>query len=122
MRMVNTRLVLAVRNLETSAAFYKEVLGCRDVGPDSSSGWNFLSRDGFTVMLGECPDVTPASEIGDHSYVAYVVVDDVDVLHQEIGRRGGERLSEPVTQPWGMREFGIRTPDGHRIRFGQDMR
>jgi len=24
-------------------------------------------------------------------------------------------------KPWGMREFGVRTPDGHRIMFGQEL-
>ena len=24
-------------------------------------------------------------------------------------------------KPWGMREFAIETPDGHRIMFGQDI-
>jgi hypothetical protein len=24
----------------------------------------------------------------------------------------------PSTKPWGMREFTIRTPDGHRMTFG----
>jgi len=29
------------------------------------------------VMLGECRDEKPAGEIGDHSYVAYLLVDGV---------------------------------------------
>lgn len=24
-------------------------------------------------------------------------------------------------KPWGMREVGVRTPDGHRIMFGQEL-
>lgn len=24
-------------------------------------------------------------------------------------------------EPWGMREFGVRTIDGHRIMFGQEV-
>lgn len=24
-------------------------------------------------------------------------------------------------EPWGMREFGVRTIDGHRMMFGQEM-
>lgn len=53
------------------------------------------------------------------SFVAYVTVEGIDALHQEVALRGAEVISEPETEPWGMREFGIRTPDGHRIRFGQ---
>jgi catechol 2,3-dioxygenase-like lactoylglutathione lyase family enzyme len=121
-RMLDTRLVLVVRDLQASTAFYRDVLECQVVGGDPAVGWMFLSRDRFTVMLGECPDVTPATDIGDHSYVAYVVVDDVDQMHAALVRRGGaEVISHPTTESWGMREFGLRTPDGHRIRFGQDM-
>jgi len=32
-------------------------------------------------MLGRCPDVVPASELGDHSYVAYLTVENVDDYH-----------------------------------------
>lgn len=28
------------------------------------------------------------------------------------------RTSVPQSKPWGMREFGIQTPDGHRMQFG----
>lgn len=33
---------------------------------------------------------------------------------------GATLTQPPADEPWGMREFGIRTPDGHRIRFGQE--
>ncbi len=117
--MIDSRTVLAVRNLRTSTQFYMSVLGLqRDFG-DASGVWSFLSRDGFKVMLGECPDDRPASELGSHSYVAYVTVEGIDSLRQEIAGRGAEVISEPTTEPWGMREFVVQTPDGHRIRFGE---
>jgi uncharacterized glyoxalase superfamily protein PhnB len=118
-RIVDSRCVLAVRDLATSTRFYIDALGFgRDFG-DGSDGWSFLSRDNFKLMLGECPDEKPASELGDHSYVAYLVVDGIDQLYEDVSRRGVEVISAPVTEPWGLREFGIRTPDGHRIRFGE---
>lgn len=120
-RFVRTRLVLAVRNLQASTDYWIGVLGCnRDFG-DGTDGWSFLSRDGFSVMLGECPDERPASELGNHSYVAYVTVDDVDSLYTELEGRGAIILSTPESKPWGMREFGVQTPDGHRIQFGSPL-
>lgn len=116
--IIDSRTVLAVRDLRASTQFYMNVLGLqRDFG-DESGVWSFLSRDNFKVMLGECPEDRPAGELGDHSYVAYVVVEGIDLLHKEIAMRGAD-VSEPATEPWGMREFGVRTPDGHRIRFGE---
>ena len=121
-RIVDSRCVLAVRNLDESTRFYVDVLGFqRDFG-DGSDGWSFLSWDAFKVMLGECPDEKPASELGNHSYVAYLIVQGVDQLYEEVSVRGAEVISQPTTEPWGLREFTIRTPDGHRIRFGEPIR
>ncbi len=118
-RLVDSRCVLAVRDLSVSTRFYVDVLGfTRDFG-DGSDGWSFLSRDTFRVMLGECADAMPAGELGDHSWYAYVTVEGVDELHAEVARRGAEILAAPATKPWGLREFCLRTPDGHRLVFGE---
>jgi uncharacterized glyoxalase superfamily protein PhnB len=118
-RIVNSRSVLAVRDLALSTRFYIDVLGFqRDFG-DGSDGWSFLSRDNFRVMLGECADEQPAGDTGNHSYYAYLVVEGLDELYAEVSQRGAEILSKPANKPWGLREFGVRTPDGHRIMFGQ---
>jgi uncharacterized glyoxalase superfamily protein PhnB len=108
-----------VRDLGVSTRFYTNVLGfTRDFG-DSSDGWSFLSRGAFRVMLGECPDAFPAGELGDHSWFAYVTVEDVDALYAEVTAREAQILSPLATKPWGLREFSLRTPDGHRITFGE---
>jgi uncharacterized glyoxalase superfamily protein PhnB len=118
-RMIDARSVLAVRDLDVSTRYYMDVLGFkRDFG-DGSDGWSFLSRDGFKVMLGHCADETPAGELGNHSYYAYVLVDGVDQLHEEFSGREADIMSKLATKPWGLREFGVRTPDGHRIMFGE---
>jgi uncharacterized glyoxalase superfamily protein PhnB len=110
--------VLAVRDLEISTRYYKDVLGFTQ-DPIDAPGWSFLTRDNFRVMLGECPDEKPASELENHSYFAYWNVDDVDGFYQEIAARGALVTSAPANKPWGLREFGLRTPDGHRITCGQ---
>jgi len=54
-RLVRTRLVLAVRDLDVSTRYWIGMLGCsRDFG-DGSDGWSFLSRGEFSVMLGSVP-------------------------------------------------------------------
>src|SRR5215468_8129426 len=103
--ILESRTVLAVRDLRASTRFYLDVLGFeRDFGGESGD-WAFLSRGNFKVMLGECPDERPAGELGCHSYVAYIVVNGVDELHQEMAARGAAIISEPTAQPWGLREF-----------------
>ena len=117
-RIVNSRCVLAVRDLAVSTRYYTEVLGfSRD--PIDAEGWSFLTRDTFRVMLGECQDAVPASEIGDHSYFAYWNIDGVDEFYREVSARGAMVISRPADKPWGLREFALRTPDGHRITCGE---
>lgn len=116
------RLILAVQDLRASTDFYMGVLGlARDFG-DESDGWSWLSRGDFRVGLGECKDALPAGDLGDHSYVAYVNVDDIDGLYAEFAARGASIRSTPETKPWGMREFALQTPDGHRMTFGSPSR
>ena len=78
-----------------------------------------FSRDRFRVMLGECVDAMPAGELGDHSWYAYWNVEGVDELHRELVARGALVWSAPTDKPWGLREFGLSTPDGHRIVCGE---
>jgi uncharacterized glyoxalase superfamily protein PhnB len=77
-------------------------------------GWVFCVAGDVTFMLGLCPDQVPASEIGDHSYVAYLDVDDVDAVHERAVAAGAEVLKPPTDEPWGRRELALRSPDGHR--------
>ncbi|MCE2969420.1 MAG: VOC family protein [Burkholderiales bacterium] len=117
--LTNTRSVLAVPSLDVSVAFYRDKLG---MAVDLEvPGWCFLSRDSFAVMLGECPDAIPPGALGDHSYFAYVTVSDARGLFREFGAKGVEFIKPLVDEPWGMREFGVRTIDGHRIMVGQEL-
>jgi uncharacterized glyoxalase superfamily protein PhnB len=44
--------------------------------------------------------------------------DEVDALHALAVERGCEVAKLPVDEPWGVREFQLRHPDGHMIRVG----
>jgi uncharacterized glyoxalase superfamily protein PhnB len=109
-----------VRDLGVSRRYYKDVLGFSE-DPIDAEGWTFLTRDTFRLMLGECPDERPASELENHSYFAYWNIDDVDQFYKEIVARGALVTSPPTDKPWGLREFGLRTPDGHRITCGSEI-
>lgn len=114
----HSRYVIAVPDLARSADYYRDVLGfaVREVG---DPGWRFFERDACFIMAGECPDALPPAELGDHSYFAYLEVDDIDALHDAFAARGATLIKPLRDEPWGMREFGIRTVDGHRIMIGQ---
>ena len=112
-----SRFVIVVPNLQSSADFYANVLGfkVRTIGDE---GWRFFERDNCVIMAGECPDAIPAKELGDHSYFAYIVVSGIEELYRSVQARNAEVIKSLRDEPWGMREFGLRTSDGHRIMFG----
>ena len=66
------------------------------------------------------PNDRSAAETKNHSYFAYVDVDNIDKLHTEYLSKGAD-ISEVEDKTWGQREFMIRTIDGHRIMFGQEI-
>jgi len=111
------RYVIAVPDLARSAAYYRDVLGFR-VHEIGDPGWRFYERDACFILAGECPDALPPAELGDHSYFAYVLVEDLDAFFAEVTARGAQLIKPLRNEPWGMREFGIRTLDGHRMMFG----
>ncbi len=80
-KFTSVRYVLAVKDLEKSAHFYKNELGFSTWW--SGEGWHFLKREKFMVMLGECPDDRSAFDTKNHSYFAYIEVDNIDSLHNE---------------------------------------
>ena len=113
------RYVLAVNCIVKSSEYYVEKMGFDIL--NEFPGWIFLKRDAVIIMLGECADEKPATEIGDHSYFAYIEVKDVSALHEEYKQKGIGFIKPLTDEPWGMREFGVKTIDGHRMMFGQDL-
>ena len=112
--------VLAVPDLTRSGAFYRDVLGF-EVHEMGDPGWRMFVRDACRIMAGECPNAMPAAQTGDHSYFAYLEVDDVDAWYQSVTGAGADICKQLASEPWNMREFGVRTVDGHRIMIGQDL-
>ncbi|MEM9907691.1 MAG: VOC family protein [Cyanobacteria bacterium P01_D01_bin.44] len=117
--ITEARYVIAVPNLETSARFYRDVLGfsIEEIG---DPGWRFFVKDNCCIMAGECPDAIPPADLGDHSYFAYLIIAGIEAYFATVQQNGATILKSLRDEPWGMREFAIRTVDGHRIMFGYD--
>ena len=114
----NPRYVIAVKDLSLSARFYRDVLGFEIITiPDP--GWLFFVKDDCFIMAGECADALSPRDLGDHSYFAYVEVEDIARYYDAVVANGAELIKPLRPEPWGMTEFGIRTADGHRMMFGQ---
>ena len=115
--ITKSSFVIAVPNLQKSAAFYRDVLGFT-IHSISDPGWLFYTCGNCTIMAGECPGAIPPSQLGDHSYFAYLHVEDIDSLHESVRATGTQICKTIRDEPWQMREFGLVTADGHRIMFG----
>ena len=115
------RYVIAVPNLKTSSTFYRDVLGFT-IHTIPDPGWLFYTAGDCTIMAGECPDAIPPKQLGDHSYFAYLEISDVDRYYENVSAVGAGIAKKLRDEPWGMREFGLITVDGHRIMFGQAKR
>lgn len=113
--ILQNHYVLAVHNVRESAAFYVDALGFTIV--NEPPGWIFVAKDNCMIMLGECPDDLAPSELGCHNYFAYLRVDDADAYHADLTAKGVP-VRAIADRPWGMREFALTTPDGHRITIG----
>jgi len=120
MQLQRSHPVLAVHDLAAAAAWCAAVLGTTNRDVDSGN-WVFCSSGDVQLMLGRCPDAPVAADIGDHSYLAYFTVDDVEAFHARALEAGAHVSKPPTAEPWGMREMAIASPEGHRFMLAQPM-
>ena len=117
--ILQNHYVLAVHDARRSADFYVRMLGFQNV--NEPPGWVFVARDHCMIMIGECPDDMHPSELGCHSYFGYLRVSDADAFYNELKAKGADILSRVEDKPWNMREFALKTIDGHRITIGHSL-
>lgn len=113
--ILQNHYVLAVHDLKVSSQFFLDIGFELYMQPD---GWVFVKKNNCMIMLGECKDAIAPRNLGDHSYFAYLRVDDADAYFQELKSKS-IKTSSIETKSWGMREFSLSTPEGHRLMIGQ---
>ncbi len=116
-KVKRTSFVIAVPDLKVSAAFYRDVLGFT-IDSISDPGWLFYASGDCTIMAGQCADAIHPSKLGDHSYFAYLKIEEIDAYYESVRTKGARICKSIRNEQWGMREFGLVTADGHRIMFG----
>ena len=115
-KITGARFVIAVPDLQSSAAFYRDVLGFT-IHSIPHPGFLFYTSGDCTIVAGECSDAIHPSQLGDHSYFAYLQIDDIDSFYECVRTAGTQICKTIRDEAWGMREFGLVTADGHRIMF-----
>jgi catechol 2,3-dioxygenase-like lactoylglutathione lyase family enzyme len=115
---LKTRFVIAVPDLKISSAFYRDVLGFA-IHTIPHPGFLIYTSGNCMIFAGQCPDALPPSELGDHSYFAYLEIDVqmIDAFYESVVASGTNVCKAIRDEPWGMREFGVVTADGQRIMF-----
>ncbi|MEO1748777.1 MAG: VOC family protein [Pseudomonadota bacterium] len=123
-KLVEQAPVLLVRDLEASAAYWRESLGFKARLWGEPPNFAILKRDACFVMLSLAPaDHTnqPNWKIVHHMWNAYFWVDDAKAIYEEFIANGARIDYELHEKPYGVLEFGIQDLDGHDIAFGQDL-
>jgi DNA-binding transcriptional MerR regulator/catechol 2,3-dioxygenase-like lactoylglutathione lyase family enzyme len=106
---------LPVTDLDRSVAYYQEALGFDLAWRTADDSLAALAGGGIEMLLlipwtGDAPPPLQS---------AYVYVDDPDALCAEYEQAGAD-IVEPVrSRPYGMRDFVVRDPDGHRFTLGR---
>lgn len=99
---------LRVDDIETAKGFYTDYLGLST--EEFNMGWvaRYTSPDtGTNVQLVTGDATAPVDS------VASVHTPDVDAAYEQAQRLGLEIVYPLTTEPWGVRRFFVRAPDGN---------
>ncbi|MEO6122715.1 MAG: VOC family protein [Ilumatobacteraceae bacterium] len=113
MRVTRVTADLHVADIESARDFYTDYLGLEVEG--FNLGWvaRYQSRDGeVQVQL-----VTRDASARVDPVVSVAVGDDIEEAYAEAQRRGYEIVHPLTTEPWGIRRFFVRAPDGNVINI-----
>jgi len=112
MRAIRIMADIRVPDLETAKSFYTEFLGLRT--EEFNLGWvaRYTSPEtGAIVQLLTRDAAAPEDP------VIAIHTTDVDGAYEEAISRGYEIVHPLTTEPWGVRRFFVRAPDGNVINI-----
>lgn len=105
---------LEVEDLAPAAAFLRDVLGFEVEVDEPEMGLMLLHRDAVGLAL-----VRAASPGVNASTAVYIGVTGVDELHERCAAADARIVNGLANHPWGLRDFVIEMPGGHRLALGQ---
>jgi len=105
--------VLRVKDMQVSLAYYRDRLGFT-----VSFTWDDPPHYAC-LCLGHADLHLNAYEPPASSSIVCIFCKGIDALHGDFLERGAHVARPPADEPYGMREFEVIDPDGHRLVFGQ---
>jgi catechol 2,3-dioxygenase-like lactoylglutathione lyase family enzyme len=120
--------ILGVPDVLASVEYFRSVLGF-ECGPgaifggvgDEGAVYALLQRGGAMVHLQIRRRPLDLEARHAHEGDVYLYVDDVDALYAEYRSKNVKLYRELQNEQYGVRDFTIETPDGHRLAFGTRM-
>jgi catechol 2,3-dioxygenase-like lactoylglutathione lyase family enzyme len=124
---------ILVDDPDAALAFYRDTLGLTVKFQVEQGGFRWItlvseSQPEIGIVLSQ-PHAGRSQEDGDaiaaqlakgELYPVHFRVDDLDGSFAKIAETPGvEVLSEPASQPWGVRDAAVRDPAGNRLRIEQ---
>jgi predicted enzyme related to lactoylglutathione lyase len=104
---------LSVPDIADARDFYVDYLGLSDERINMAWVTRFQSPDGQAVVQLVTRDATAPL----NPAISVTVGDGVDEAYEEARRRGYEIVHPLTTEPWGIRRFLVRAPDGNVINI-----
>ena len=109
---------LLVDDIEEAHAFFSGFLGF-DIAMDEPGFTMFASPSNRTAQITVADANTPGLDRGVKDAQISVEVEDVDALHAKAVEQGREIVYPLTDEPWGIRRFFVRSPDGTVINVAQ---
>lgn len=115
--------IVPVSNVAATIEFYVETLGFekREQSPDGSYG--LVARGPVGVMLLRCADDAALKATAENISM-YIWVSGLEAVYAgykpKLDKLEPGRVRAPFDQPYGMREFHVKDPDGCLLMFGED--
>ena len=112
MRATNIKANLRVADVEAAKSFYTGYLGLST--EEFNMGWVARYTSPGT---GASVQLVTRDESAPEDSVISVHTDDVEGAYQEAQKLGYEIVHPITTEPWGVRRFFVRAPDGNVINI-----
>lgn len=111
-----------VADVAAAGEYYRAVLGFEcEYAAGEPPMFAVYSRSNVPIMFRrvERPDLISPNERQGGTWDVFYWVNDVDSLYAELTDRGATVVYPPMVQPYGMKEFAVRDPNGYVLGFGQ---
>jgi predicted enzyme related to lactoylglutathione lyase len=112
--LLSCRPNLEVTDLGPLVRFLRDILDFEVDVEEEEMGLVLLHRDAVGLAV-----VRTANPAVNETTAGYVGVTDVDGLHDRCRQRGAKVIAPLTDHPWGLRDFVVETPGGHKLAFGE---